>query len=112
MEIDETAWMPVIAAEALRDAKATKVDAFGTSVMLVRNGETVLAVASRCTHQGAPLDRGVVKTDVSDPTVTCPAHGSVFSLVDGQVRRGPATQPVQAFDARIADGTVEIRPRG
>jgi nitrite reductase/ring-hydroxylating ferredoxin subunit len=44
-------------------------------------------------------------------TVTCPAHGSVFSLADGRVRRGPATHPVQPFDARINDGMIELRPR-
>jgi nitrite reductase/ring-hydroxylating ferredoxin subunit len=43
--------------------------------------------------------------------VTCPVHGSVFSLVDGGVRRGPATRPVQAFEARVNDGMVEVRPR-
>jgi hypothetical protein len=35
----------------------------------------------------------------------------VFSLVDGAVRRGPATQPVQAFDARIGEQMIELRPR-
>jgi len=111
MQADENEWVQVIATEELPDARATKVEAFGTSVMLYRSGETILAVASRCTHQGAPLDRGVVKPAGSDPTVTCPAHGSVFSLVDGAVRRGPATQPVRSFETRIADGRVELRPR-
>jgi nitrite reductase/ring-hydroxylating ferredoxin subunit len=45
-------------------------------------------------------------------TVTCPAHGSVFDLTDGQVRRGPAMHPVPAFDVRVVDGVVEVRPRG
>ena len=107
----ENDWTPVIATEELPEGRASKVEAFGTSVMVYRSGETILAVASRCTHQGAPLDRGVVKAAGSDPRVTCPAHGSVFSLVDGAVRRGPATQPVKAFEARIAEQMVELRPR-
>ncbi len=52
-----------------------------------------------------------MKANGAGPTVTCPAHGSVFSLVDGTVRRGPATQPVRAFEARLNDGAVELRPR-
>lgn len=111
MHTDENEWVPVIATEKLPEGRATKVEAFATSLMLYRNGETIFAVASRCTHQGAPLDRGVVKPAEPDPTVTCPAHGSVFSLVDGAVRRGPATQPVRSFETRIADGRVELRPR-
>jgi nitrite reductase/ring-hydroxylating ferredoxin subunit len=59
---------------------------------------------------GASLDRGALDLRADDPMVTCPAHGSVFSLVNGRVRRGPATQPVQAFEARINDGKVELRP--
>ena len=111
METHGHGWAPVVATEELREDRATKVEAFGTTVMLYRSGQTVFAVASRCTHQGAPLDRGIVKADGSSFTVTCPAHGSVFSLVDGTVRRGPATQPVQAFEARIVDHMVELRPR-
>lgn len=107
----ESDWTPVIATEALSEGRPSKVEAFGTSVMVVRSGETVFAVASRCTHQGAPLDRGVVKAAGSDPTVTCPAHGSVFSLMDGAVRRGPATRPAQSFEARIIEEMVELRPR-
>ncbi len=109
--LTEDGWTPVMATEGIAEGRATKVEAFGTSVMVVRNGEAVFAVASRCTHQGAPLDRGVVKAAGSDPTVTCPAHGSVFSLVDGSVRRGPAARPVQAFEARIGERMIELRPR-
>jgi nitrite reductase/ring-hydroxylating ferredoxin subunit len=111
MQTHQNEWVSVIAAEELPEARSTKVEAFGISVMLYRSGEALFAVASRCTHQGAPLDRGVVKAAGSDPTVTCPAHGSVFSIVDGAVRRGPATQPVRSFETRIADGKVELRPR-
>ena len=110
MQTDDD-WIPVIATEELPEGRPSKMEAFGTSVMVVRSGETVFAVASRCTHQGAPLDRGVVKAAGSDLTVTCPAHGSVFSLVDGAVRRGPATRPVQVFEARIGEKMVELRPR-
>ena len=105
----ENGWIPVISTEELPQERASKVDAFGTTVMLYRSGATVFAVASRCPHQGAPLERGVVKAHGSSPTVTCPAHGSVFSLVDGTVRRGPATQPVLVFEARIVEHMIELR---
>ncbi len=102
-------WTPAIGVDELSDGKAKRVQAFGIDVLVLKNGDTLVAVANRCTHQGAPLDRGVTK--LADATVTCPAHGSVFSLEDGRVRRGPATQPLQAFEARVIDGVVELRPR-
>ena len=42
------------------------------------------AVGNQCTHQGAGLDKGVVKIAGSVKTVTCPAHGSTFNLETGQ----------------------------
>jgi len=111
MDTSEGEWTPVVAVAELPDGRATKVEAFGISVMLFRTGTIIYAVASRCTHQGAPLERGVVKANGAGPNVTCPAHGSVFSLEDGAVRRGPAMQPVRTFETRLNDGAVELRPR-
>ena len=109
--LDPDAWTPTIAAEELTQGKPARVEAFEMGVMLFKSDDRVFAVADRCTHQGAPLHRGVVRTEGSDAAVTCPAHGSVFSLTDGRVRRGPATHPVQPFDVRINDGMIELRPR-
>jgi nitrite reductase/ring-hydroxylating ferredoxin subunit len=111
MDTPEAEWTSVVALDALPDGRAARVEAFGVSVLLFRTGTAIYAVASRCTHQGAPLERGVVKANGAGPSVTCPAHGSVFSLVDGAVRRGPATQPVRAFETRLNDGAVELRPK-
>jgi len=105
-------WESAIGVGELTADKATRVNVSGLDVLVLKHGETIFAVANRCTHQGAPLDKGVVKGSELVPTVTCPAHGSVFSLIDGSARRGPASQPVQAFEVRVNEGTVEIRSRG
>jgi nitrite reductase/ring-hydroxylating ferredoxin subunit len=107
-EID---WMPAIDLEAVPEGKAVRVEALGTTILVLRSGDALYAVANRCTHQGAPLDHGVTKPLDSVPTVTCPAHGSVFSLVDGHVRRGPAAKPLPAFETRVNEGSIELRPR-
>ena len=52
-----------------------------------------------------------MKISGSLATVTCPAHGSTFGLDDGKVMRGPAMKPVDAYETRVVDGTVEIRTR-
>lgn len=104
-------WTPVVAFDTLPEGKAVRVEALGMTILVLRSGDTLYAVANRCTHQGAPLDHGVTKPLDSVPTVTCPAHGSVFSLVDGHVRRGPATEPLQAFETRVNEGSIELRPR-
>jgi nitrite reductase/ring-hydroxylating ferredoxin subunit len=104
-------WTPVIALDALSDGRSTRVDLDGVAILLYRTGERIFAIGNRCTHQGAPLDRGPVKIGGSEATVTCPVHGSVFRLTDGSVARAPATAPVPAFDIRIEAGAVELKPR-
>ena len=101
----------VVALQDLSDGKPSRMTVGDQMVMLVRSGDQVFAIGNRCTHQGAPLDRGRVKLSGSLATVTCPAHGSVFNLDDGKVMRGPATHPVDAYETRVVDGTVGIRAR-
>lgn len=102
-------WVSAGSLDDVPDGKGTKVAVSEAAVLLVRSGDRVFAVGNRCTHQGAPLDRGRVSISGSFATVTCPAHGSVFRLDDGKVMRGPAVTRVNAYETRIVDGTVEVR---
>ena len=103
-------WVAAVALEQLPDRTATRVEIDGRPVLVTRDGERLFAIGARCTHQGAPLQRGPLTFGALDQ-VTCPAHGSVFDLADGRVLRGPATQPEPAYDARLTGGTIEVRPR-
>jgi nitrite reductase/ring-hydroxylating ferredoxin subunit len=105
------AWTTIGPVADLAEGRSSRVQVDGSDVLVLRAGERVFAVGNRCTHQGAPLDRGVARVDGPMPTVTCPAHGSVFSLEDGAVRRGPASTPIPAFETRVSDGSVQLRPR-
>jgi nitrite reductase/ring-hydroxylating ferredoxin subunit len=104
-------WTSTVAFDDLADGRGVRVTVDDVGVLLVRSGEQLYAIGSRCTHQGAPLDRGPLRLTGSDPTVTCPAHGSVFRLQDGKVARGPAARPEPSFDTRVADGIVQLRPQ-
>ncbi len=112
MDPETGGWEAAAGVDQLTEAKASRVQVAGVDVLVLKVGKSVFAVGNRCTHQGAPLDRGVVNPSESAPSVTCPAHGSVFSLIDGRARRGPASQPVPAFEVRVNEGIVEIRLRG
>jgi Rieske Fe-S protein len=43
-----------------------------------------------CTHQHCPV------SSVDGGTINCPCHGSRFSIDDGSVKQGPATEPLPA----------------
>ena len=79
-------------------------------LLVVRHEDRIDVLSDRCSHLSGPLHEGVV--DMAAGCVTCPWHGSVFSLEDGSVRQGPATAPVHAFDVRIDSGRLMVRLPG
>jgi nitrite reductase/ring-hydroxylating ferredoxin subunit len=109
--VDVADWTEVALEADLVDGKPMRVTFGNESVLLLRAGEDVFAIGNQCTHQGAALDKGVVRLSGSVRTVTCPAHGSMFRLEDGKVMRPPATRAVPAYDVRIDDGRVFARLR-
>ena len=76
-----------------------------TPVVLVRDGDDVLALHDRCSHRGCSLADG----DVEDGAIVCPCHGSRFDLRSGEIRQGPATAPQPVLEARTRAGRVEVR---
>lgn len=104
-------WADVSGVADLAGGKPVRVAVNGEAVLLLRAEDQVFAIGNQCTHQGAGLDRGVVKLAGSVKTVTCSAHGSMFNLETGRPMRPPATKPVPVYDVKVEDGRVFVRPR-
>jgi nitrite reductase/ring-hydroxylating ferredoxin subunit/uncharacterized membrane protein len=110
--VDQTAfdsgpseWTAAAADDAIDEGRMIHADVGGVPVLLARIGGDVHAIHDRCTHRGGPLHEG----ELSGGCVTCPWHGSRFSLADGSVRRGPASMPQPPFETRVVAGTIEVR---
>src|SRR5918911_1381570 len=101
-------WTEVLNEGELAENTPRRVVANGVPIMLLRRGGEIFAIAATCSHLGGPLDEG----QLADETVTCPWHGSVFSVRDGMVLHGPATMPQPAFDVRVQGGRIAVRARG
>lgn len=98
-------WRDAAALDDVPEGTLTRVEVNGIPVVLLREGDTIHAASATCTHVGGPLDEG----ERDGTCVTCPWHGSVFDLRDGQVVHGPATSPLHAFETRVHDGRVQLR---
>ena len=59
-----------------------------------RTEDGIAAFDDRCTHRGGPLSDGVLICG----TVQCPWHGSQFDVHTGEVKCGPATDPIGTYE--------------
>lgn len=86
------------------------------TVLLVRDGDQVYALESRCGHMGGPLAEGTLNGRI----VTCPWHGSQYDARTGRAIRGPYRIPVvsglltglakqrKTYPARLTSAAVEV----
>lgn len=102
---DYEAVMPVA---QMPDNHLERVMVGGTPVALLRLGDKYAAISATCSHAGGPLDEGELKGDV----VTCPWHGSRFSMRSGKALTGPATIAQPRYDVRVRDGQIELKRLG
>jgi nitrite reductase/ring-hydroxylating ferredoxin subunit/uncharacterized membrane protein len=99
-------FVSVLPENELADNSMRCVKAGEVPVLLARKDGEIFALAHTCSHLGGPLSEG----DLLDGgLVRCPWHGSVFSLEDGSVVHGPATEPQPRFEVRVKDGQIEVR---
>ncbi|GGC91508.1 hypothetical protein GCM10011512_18250 [Tersicoccus solisilvae] len=80
------------------------------TVLRQESSDAVFVIADLCSHLSGPLHEGELTTGApgEGPCVTCPWHGSTFSLRDGAVVNGPATAPQPSFATRVVDGRLEV----
>jgi nitrite reductase/ring-hydroxylating ferredoxin subunit/uncharacterized membrane protein len=83
----------------------TKLKAGINDLVVIRNGDTILALHAQCAHAGGPLAEGELVGD----TIQCPWHGSRFRLANGHVARGPAMYDQPAYEIRRTDTGWEAR---
>jgi len=76
-------------------------------VSVARVGDHLYAFDDLCTcaDRACPLSVGLL----TGTTIMCQCHGSRFNIVSGAVVNGPATDPLNVYEAREADGDVQIR---
>lgn len=99
-------YVAVLPDDDLPDNSMKRVNANEIPVLLARKEGKIYAIANTCSHLGGPLDEGEF---LDNNTVKCPWHGSVFSLVDGSVVDGPATESQPQFEVRTKNGQIEVR---
>jgi nitrite reductase/ring-hydroxylating ferredoxin subunit len=68
-------------------------------LVLVRQGERILALHDTCAHAGGPLNEG----RLVDGEVECPWHYSRYRMADGHVTQGPSVYDQPAYEVRARE---------
>lgn len=73
--------------QAAGGKKVVEIGSAGRVLLADDNG-TIRAVSNKCSHLGLPLvgKTALLQGEISGSCVTCPAHATRFSLVDGSVQ--------------------------
>jgi nitrite reductase/ring-hydroxylating ferredoxin subunit len=116
VRVNRTAWqgggdefVPVLADWELAGEEMRRVEVDRVPVLVARSrAGDVCAIAATCSHLGGPLDEGERAGD----TVICPWHASRFDLRTGEVVGAPAVFPQPRYEARVREGTIELRRTG
>jgi nitrite reductase/ring-hydroxylating ferredoxin subunit len=61
--------------------------------------------SATCADRACPLSGGLL----TGTTIMCQCHGSRFDITTGAVISGPATEPLNVYEAVELDGDVQIR---
>ncbi|WP_329279682.1 Rieske (2Fe-2S) protein [Streptomyces sp. NBC_01451] len=63
---------------------------------------TYKAFSSKCTHAGCAV------TGITNGVITCPCHNSEFSVADGSVKKGPATEALAAESITVSGDSITL----
>jgi nitrite reductase/ring-hydroxylating ferredoxin subunit len=57
-----------------------------------------------CAEQPGPLSAGLL----TGTTLMCQCHGSEWDISTGELRHGPATEPLHRYQVHEADGNIQL----
>lgn len=73
-------------------------------ILLANVDGELFATDELCTHEDASLYNGALHDDC----VSCPLHGSRFSVRTGEPREEPATEPLRTYRVRVVGPDVLV----
>lgn len=98
-------WVTVGRAEEIVEGEAKAFDVGGSEIAVGRSGGTLYAFSDICTHRHCNLANG---GEIEGSTIECECHGSVFDMGTGEVKEGPATEPIATFGVSDEGGELKV----
>ncbi|MGD1839050.1 MAG: non-heme iron oxygenase ferredoxin subunit [Nitrososphaeraceae archaeon] len=99
-------WMKVCELKSLKNNEIFEFDYEEKKILIVSIGDKIYASDRICTHAYADLSTGFL--NVSEKSITCPLHMSIFKLDDGIPQNLPAKEPLKLYETKIENGDVYL----
>ena len=80
-------------------------DVNGAEIAVARVEGQVSAFSDICTHRHCNLAMG---GELDGHTIECECHGSMYDIRTGEVVNPPATEPIETYEAREAEGQIQV----
>jgi len=75
-------------------------------VLVVKHAGTISALGTKCSHYGAPLEKGVL----ANGRVRCPWHGACFNIATGDIEDFPGLDGIPCYKVQVTKkGEVKVR---
>jgi 3-phenylpropionate/trans-cinnamate dioxygenase ferredoxin component len=97
-------WVEVLPLERLLDQVILCVRVEAVDLLLVRDGERVIACERACPHEQADLSLG----RIAKRRLFCPRHLASFDLENGNISQGWPSRPLRRYPVEIRDGRIWI----
>jgi nitrite reductase/ring-hydroxylating ferredoxin subunit len=97
-------WVTVGQAGEISDGEVNPYTVGERQVAIANVGGTLHAFDDLCPHAQCSLAEG----ELDDIVIECPCHGSRFDVTTGEVLRGPASEPVDVFEAREEGEELQV----
>jgi 3-phenylpropionate/trans-cinnamate dioxygenase ferredoxin subunit len=94
--------------KAPAEGEITEVTIAGLPVAIACSGSKLYAFQRNCSHDECPFTDG----EVTDDTVICGCHGSMFSMVTGEVLFPPATVPIAIYQVTVESDDLLVHLAG
>jgi nitrite reductase/ring-hydroxylating ferredoxin subunit len=105
-ETTELKWVEAATEEEFASTDRKRVDLGGMKKYgLFKIEGSFYAVSAFCTHAQVEMLEG----DLDGFELSCPMHGAIFDVRDGEVLAPPAYRALQTFETRVENGKIFIK---
>ncbi|SKA30576.1 FAD-dependent oxidoreductase [Consotaella salsifontis] len=93
-----------VASEAIPEGAILAGTVNEEPVVVARKGGHLFALSGKCTHLGAPLEKGILVGG----ELRCPWHHARFCLKRGAAKNAPALLPLASYEVSEVEGVVRV----